>query len=120
MIFFLICLVFVVGAAVLFKKCGVRNPFSKSTALAISLSLAASVCLAQNYTQSLVPQANDGIGISNRVAYWIIGEDGWSRELFRAYFENAVYLTLFLIVVYPAVLSLESRWSERRKSSGMR
>jgi hypothetical protein len=73
------------------------------------LFLLAVACLAQNYTQSLISEANDGIGISNQVAYWIIGEDGWSRALFRRMFEQSINFTLFLFLAYPLVLMVESK-----------
>jgi hypothetical protein len=66
------------------------------------LFLLAAACLAQNYTQSLISEANDGIGISNQVAYWIIGED-------RRTFEQSVYFTLFIFLAYPLVLMVESK-----------
>lgn len=84
-------------------------PYSKGIALGTGLSLLAAVCLAQNYTQSLIPEVNDGIGISNQVAYWIIGEDGWTKEMFRKSFEQSVYFTLLLLVAYPLVLIVESK-----------
>lgn len=44
---------------------------------------------------------------------WIVGEDGWSRESFKAWFER-VYLALLWIAVYPLVLALESRGKRRQ------
>lgn len=95
------------------RRVGVSNPYSKGFALAIVLSIVAVVCLAQNYTQSLTPQANDGIGISNKVAYSIIGEDNWSQDKFRDIFEKSTYFTLILIVAYPVVLIVESNLKKR-------
>jgi hypothetical protein len=109
MLFIFLCLIIIIVSLVFFRKYAILNPFSKGIALAIALSIVAVVCLAQNYTQSLIPEANDGIGISNQVAYWIIGEDGWSKESFRVFFENSVYFTLFLIITYPVVLIFESK-----------
>ncbi|MBM7619690.1 carbon starvation protein CstA [Bacillus tianshenii] len=103
------CLVLVIGSVVLFKRFGVKNSFSKGVALAIALSILAVVALAQNYTQSLIPEANDGMGISNSVAYWIIGEERWTNEMFQSFFEKSTYLTLVLIVAYPLVLAVEAR-----------
>lgn len=105
-------LLFVAISTAVFARTGVRNPYSKGIALAAGFSLLAAVCLAQNYTQSLIPEANDGIGISNPIAYWIIGDDRWSTALFRTRFEQSVYLALLLLIAYPIVLILESK---RRK-----
>jgi len=91
------------------RKAGILYAYSNGIMLAIALSLLANVCLAQNYTQSLISERNDGIGISNQVAYWIIGEDGWSENLFQKSFEQSVYVTLLLLAVYVIVLLVESR-----------
>lgn len=115
MLFGLVSLVFVLGAVLVWRACGVRRPYSKGVLLAFLIAVVAAVCLAENAVTSLVPEANDGIGISNPVAWWIIGEDGWSRERFRAWFENTVYLALALIAVHPAVLALETRGTKRRE-----
>ncbi|MBT2636651.1 hypothetical protein J7E37_01780 [Bacillus sp. ISL-39] len=77
--------------------------------LAIALSILAAVSLSQNYTQSLISEANDGIGISNKMAYWIIGEDGWSQEMFKYVFELSIHISIILIASYPIVLMLESK-----------
>jgi hypothetical protein len=65
--------------------------------IAVLLSLIANIGLAQNYTQSLIPEATDGIGISNFVADVIIVSDSWSTALFKSYFENSLIITLVLI-----------------------
>jgi hypothetical protein len=93
--------IFVAVSVVVLRKSGVLYPCSKGIALAVGLSLLAVACLAQNYTHSLIPEANDGIGISNQVAYWIIGEDGWSQAKFRESFERSVYFTFLLLAAYP-------------------
>lgn len=103
------CLALVIASVLLFRRFGVKNSFSKGVALAIALSILAVIALAQNYTQSLIPEANDGMGISNSLAYWIIGEERWTNEMFRSFFEQSTYLTLALIVAYPLVLAVEAR-----------
>ncbi|MFD2611129.1 hypothetical protein [Paenibacillus gansuensis] len=89
------------------------NPYSKGLFLAILLSIVSVITLAQNYTQSLIPEANDGIGISNSLAYWIIGADGWSIDSFRDAYQNSIYVSLLLVAVYPIVLIYESRFKKR-------
>ncbi|WP_187434227.1 hypothetical protein [Paenibacillus methanolicus] len=111
-------MIVVTGSILGLRKAGVRNPFSKGVALAAGLSLLAVACLAQNYTQSLIPEANDGIGISNPVAYWIIGEDGWSQSLFRAAFRMSIYWTLALLLLYPFVAAAEARLRNNRTADG--
>ncbi len=69
---------------------------SKTILIIFLFSILANVSLAQNYTQSLIPGIQDGIGISNKLSYWIITDAGWgshwSKELFKtAYnYSNAV------------------------------
>jgi len=109
MILSFVSLLFVVVCMVLFRRMGVQNPFSKGVALALGLSLLAAICLAQNYMQSLIFEVNDGIGISNPVAYGVIGEGPWSTDRFRVVFERSIYITIALFVVYPVVVLLESR-----------
>lgn len=109
MVFILICFIFVIVSIFILRKAGISNPYSKGYAIAIGISIIAVVCLAQNYTQSLIPAFNDGIGISNQLAYWIIGEDHWSQEVFKNVFVSSIYLALFLIVAYPVILVIETK-----------
>jgi hypothetical protein len=113
MLFVVSAFVFVLVSIVLIKRVGIQNPFSKGVVLAAALAMISGVSLAQNYTHSLIPEANDGISISNQVAYWIIGEGGWSQESFKNTFEQSVYLTLLLIAAYPLVLLIESKLAKK-------
>ncbi|WP_243503550.1 hypothetical protein [Cytobacillus oceanisediminis] len=108
MAFILVSLVFVIVCILFIQRMGIKNPFSKGIGLAIAVSTLAAISLAQNYTQSLIPEANDGISISNVMAYWIIGEPRWSQEIFKNFFNKSIYITLILIVSYPITLMLES------------
>ncbi|QFT89643.1 hypothetical protein FIU87_13360 [Bacillus sp. THAF10] len=111
--FIFICIVAVIASVLLFQKLSVKNPFSKGVGMAIALSILGVVSLAQNYTQSLIPEANDGMGISNTMAYWIIGDVRWTHDMFKSMYEQSIYLSLILIAAYPIVLVLESKF--RRK-----
>lgn len=108
MTFAFICFIFIITCIVVFIKKGIFYPFSKGIGISIALALLSVICLAQNYTQSLIPEVNDGIGVSNQIAYWLIGEDRWSQDLFRVCFERSIYITFILIIVYPIVLIIES------------
>lgn len=103
------CFVLVVSSILVFRNLEIMNPFSKGMGIAIALSVLGACSLGQNYTQSLIPEANDGLGISNSIAYWIIGEDGWSQEMFRNAFELSLYVSLALIVIYPIVTVIEAK-----------
>ncbi|MCM3631860.1 hypothetical protein [Paenibacillus camelliae] len=117
MLYMLISFIFIVISIFTMRKAGISSPYSKAFALAIALSIVAVVCLAQNYTQNLIPEVNDGIAIANQVAYSIIGEKGWSQQRFRDIFENSTYLTLLLIVVFPVVHIVESTMQKKTTSS---
>lgn len=107
---FLFISIVVVGLAILlFKKQNSQHPFFLGCWIGIALAVVATVSLGQNYTQSLIPEANDGIGISNTVAYWIIGEEHWSVDQFKRAFERSMYFTLILIILSPLVYFLESK-----------
>ncbi|MCF2943100.1 hypothetical protein [Paenibacillus tarimensis] len=99
------------------KRFGCVSPYSKGLTLTAALSIIALIGLGQNYTQSLVNRGEDGIAVSNQAAYWILGEDRWSVERFRLAYETSLYLTIFLLVLYPVVLLLELKSISMRKSS---
>ena len=109
MLYLLVCLIFVIISIYMFRTVRISNPYAKGVSLAIVLSIVAVICLAQNYTQSIIIEANDGIGVSNQVAYSIIGDDNWSQDKFRKAFEKSIYITLVLIVAYPIALVAESK-----------
>ncbi len=111
MLFLTVAVLIVAITMIIFYKAGVPRPFSKGIAMAAALSLVALVCLAQNVTQGMIPEANDGIGISNPVAYWIIGEGEWSIERFRARFEQSIFVSLSLIILYPLAVLAETRFA---------
>jgi glucan phosphoethanolaminetransferase (alkaline phosphatase superfamily) len=96
-----ISLLFLILSVVVFKLTGVSRPIAQGALLAIIISIVAVAMLAQNYTQSLIPEANDGVSVSNFVAYLVIGEDGWSTAVFREAFEASLGVTILLILLYP-------------------
>jgi len=63
------------------------------------LSVIVSIALGSNYISSLSAN-NDGIAINNMLAYWIIGEGGWTITEFRNYFLISVIISLSLPCVY--------------------
>lgn len=89
-----------------------------STALLplVLFSIVANVALSQNYTQSLIPEANDGIGISNSLAYLLIGEDRWSHELFRSTYNHSTTITILLLIAYSLILVLEKSYKRKEVS----
>lgn len=109
MVFTLIILI-IWGVYVFLMKGSHDKEFMLSKALLplILLCLISTICLGINYVAAAVPSLNDGIGIQNFLAYWIIGDDNWSVQLFKGYFNNLVYTSLFLTVIY-SVLALAKK-----------
>ena len=68
----------------------IKNSIKISTALLplIFFSILSNVALSQNYTQSLLSEANDGIGVSNFLSSFILPDDYWSQELFHSSYEQ--------------------------------
>ncbi len=107
--FFLFLFVFIVLILAINKTI----KFSSSILILLIFSIITNVALAQNYTQSLIPEANDGLSISNRLAYMIIGEDRWSHELFESTYNTSTILSIVLIVVYLLTLIVEKYLREK-------
>ncbi|ANY70625.1 hypothetical protein BBD42_07425 [Paenibacillus sp. BIHB 4019] len=75
--------------------------------MSVIVTLIAAIGLSQNYLYSLIPSFEDGIAVSNFIAYWIIGDDGWSVRLFQKYSEGSIALAIGLLVIYIIVHSVE-------------
>ena len=90
------------------RQMGKEFRISKELMPLILICVISTICLGVNYVAAAIPSLNDGIGIHNFLAYWIIGEDNWSIKLFKDYFNISVYLSLFLIFMY-CVLRLIKR-----------
>jgi len=74
---------------------------SKSLILTSILSLIISINLGINYTISLT-RSEDGIAINNWISGIIIGNESWSYDLFKSYFNYSVaanLLNLFFLII---------------------
>jgi len=89
------------------RRFGKELMISKSLIPLIQICLISTICLGVNYVASAVPSINDGIGIHNFLAGWIIGEGDWTVQLFKSYFNNSVYLSLFLVFIYSILTLLK-------------
>lgn len=100
-------------------KQGDNLKFTKIGFLLLILSIIANISLAQNYTQSLIPGANDGIGISNLLASWIITDSGWGKswsiELFKKAYDTSMGVSLGVLLLFVASIVVESRGKWRYK-----
>ncbi|MEH7122349.1 hypothetical protein V7127_03770 [Bacillus sp. JJ1773] len=70
----------------------------------IAFAILSSVALGQNYTVSLIPEANDGIGISNFLAAFLLPTDGWTKEMFLSKFELYLGISIAFILLYFLLL----------------
>lgn len=74
----------------------------------IAFAILSSVALGQNYTKSLIPEVNDGIGISNFLATFLLPEDGWTKEMFLSKFELYLGISIVLILLYFLLVIVEN------------
>lgn len=73
----------------------------------LAFTILSSVALGQNYTVSLLPEANDGIGISNFLAAFLLPEDYWTIEMFLSEFELYLGISIGLILLYLLLIVVE-------------
>lgn len=85
-------ILWVVYAFLMKKNFGKEFRLSKSLIPLILITLISTICLGVNYVASAVSSLNDEIAIHNFLAYWIIGEDNWSVQLFKDYFDGSIYI----------------------------
>ena len=64
--------------------------------------------LGLNHTVSLISEANDGIGISNFLAKFLLPAEGWTKELFLSKFELYLVISLVLIILYFIFVLVET------------
>ncbi|CCJ32778.1 hypothetical protein [Caloramator australicus] len=77
--------------------------FSETLIPLIFLCIITAICLGVNFVASVVPSLNDGIAIHNFLAKLIIGDEKWSVQLFKLYFDWSVYVSIFLILIYSII-----------------
>lgn len=100
--YFVIFLYFIIGLYFAIQK---KLKFSTALLPILLFSILVNVALAQNYTQSLIAEANDGLGISNNLAYFLIGEDRWSQ--FQSSYNFSTNVTIVLLISYSLILISE-------------
>ncbi|WP_156316743.1 hypothetical protein [Bacillus sp. FJAT-22090] len=114
MVFLIILLYFIIVVFLIIK-----NSIKISTALLplLFFSILSNVALSQNYTQSLLSEANDGIGVSNFLSSFILPDDYWSQELFHSSYELTTNLSLVLLIGYILTIFVESIFLLKRKTN---
>ena len=108
MFFLIACLlIWVLFAIVMQRRLQEKFRLFKALIPLILLSLLISISLGINYVASAIPSINDGIGIHNFLASWIIGEDQWSIGLFKSYFDYSIIINIILITAYSGLRILK-------------
>lgn len=97
----------------LFRKVGVPYPLSKILQIILIGCVLATACLGQNYTINKIPGVYDGMAVSNSLAFFIMGDDGWSHEKFDNYFDGFLRATLIVMALYIFALIWEA-WRYKR------
>lgn len=91
-----------------------RKPtrWSKGILVIFLFSLFINAALSQNYVASLIPD-EEGIGILNPLAYWVIGEDNWAHrwtpQLFRSVYDASTLVSVSLLFLYAVLLVIEEK-----------
>jgi uncharacterized membrane protein len=61
----------------------------------------------------MIPGANDGIGISNGIARWIITDENWGRfwsvELFKRFYDSSTIVLIIAIIIFITALAVETK-----------
>lgn len=113
MVFIGLVIIIAILLFVFLHKQADKYKFSKTILILLMVSVLANVSLAQNYTQSLIPGIEDGIGISNKLAYYIITDDGWgnywSKELFYRAYDYSITVSGIIIILFIILLFMESK-----------
>lgn len=108
MIFIILVLYGIIAGVFILKR---KMKMSKAVIPMIAFTILSSVALGQNYTVSLIPEANDGIGISNFLAAFLLPEDGWTKELFLSKFELYLGISILLILLYFILVIVDEKKS---------
>ncbi|KGK86818.1 hypothetical protein DP73_15420 [Desulfosporosinus sp. HMP52] len=104
MFFVIICMiVWILYTFVMQRRLKEEFRLFKALLPLVILSLIVSLSLGVNYVASAIPSINDGISIHTSLAHWIIGEDSWSINLFKNYFDYSIWISLILLALYSGL-----------------
>ena len=97
MILVILVLYGIIAGVFISKK---KMKMSQAVIPMITFAILSSAALGQNYTASLISEANDGIGISNFLAKFLLPDDYWAKEMFLSRFELYLGISIALILLY--------------------
>ena len=113
MVFVSVLFIVVVGLFICLSRLTDNFKYSKTILVLALLSMTANISLAQNYTHSLVLGVQDGIGISNKIAYLIITDSDWgnrwSVELFKTFYDRSSTLLILVIILFVFSIVIETK-----------
>lgn len=112
MVFVIIVLItWMIFAMVLKKRQNGQFRLSEAVLPLVLVSYLVTIDLGINYIAGAVPKLNDGIGLHSRLAFFIIGEDGWSLELFKKIYDISFTISIVLTLTFIILLLLNRRKS---------
>lgn len=99
----LVILIFISFTVLTYLKTKSLKLVSFSILGGLIFSILSTISLLDNYVRSQI-EIQDGIAITNTLSYLYLGEDGWSKELFRSAYELSFTISIILFIAY--ILSL--------------
>jgi len=110
MIFVIIVLIaWIIFTLVLKKRSSTQFRFSEALLPLVLVSYLVTIDLGINYVAGAIPKLNDGIGLHSKFAFFIIGEDGWSLELFKKIYDISLNISIVLTLIFIVLLLLNRR-----------
>lgn len=105
----IVIIIWLVFTICLKKRVSERFEFSKALLPLVLVSYLVTIDLGINYIAGAIPGLNDGIGLHSRFAFLIIGENGWSIELFRKIYDTSFTISILLTLIYFGLMFVRSR-----------
>jgi len=87
--------------------------FSVNLIIPFFFSLIITISLLENYLLN-VSGIEDGYSISNKIAYLIIGEDGWNIELFKRSYETSFWISVGVLLLGSILFLIE--WNKKNRN----
>lgn len=113
MLFGIIALILWVIIALFLKRIkGNRFKYTDALLSLVLVSYLITIDLGINYVAGAIPDINDGIGLHSRFAFYIIGEDGWSIDLFKKIYDVSFTISILLTFILIGSLLLNNRGSK--------
>jgi len=107
----IVLVVWMIFVICLRRRMSDRFRFSNALLPLVLTSYLVAFDLGTNYVAGAIPVLNDGIGLHSKFAYYIIGEDGWSLELFKRIYDYSFTISIILTLLYIGALFLTPKRS---------